>query len=145
MLNFEFLWKRLGQACSPRFAYEFSRKMFLMLHSINWSNLIVWLSLLFEILSNTCNVVVWSPVCDVIAFGINFRFQIKRFLTWPKNAKTKNPKNPKHLVNEEAFYLKLKAFHITLKGVLLKQIKPTFLEGESPTLTTTLNLVFLRL
>ena len=34
MLNFEFLEKGLGIA-SPHFVYDFSRKMFLQLHSIN--------------------------------------------------------------------------------------------------------------
>ena len=35
MLNFDFLEKGLGIAYRRHFAYDFSRKMFLMLYSIN--------------------------------------------------------------------------------------------------------------
>ena len=54
MLNFNFSEKGLGLVSPPHFMYDFSRKMFLMLHSINWANFIVWLSLLLETLSNMC-------------------------------------------------------------------------------------------
>ena len=36
MVNFNFSEKRLGLVSSPHFVYDFSRKMFLMLHAINW-------------------------------------------------------------------------------------------------------------
>ena len=42
----------------PHFVYDFSRKMFLMLHSINWPNFIVWLALLLKILGNICITIV---------------------------------------------------------------------------------------
>ena len=35
MLNFDFLEKDLGIVSPPHFAYDFLRKMFLMLYSIN--------------------------------------------------------------------------------------------------------------
>ena len=35
MLNFDFSEKGLGLVSPPHFVYDFSRKMFLMLHSIN--------------------------------------------------------------------------------------------------------------
>ena len=35
MLNFDFLEKSLEIVSSPHFVYDFSKKMFLMLHSIN--------------------------------------------------------------------------------------------------------------
>ena len=39
MLSFDFLEKGLGIVSQPNyFAYNFSRKMFLMLYSINWPN-----------------------------------------------------------------------------------------------------------
>ena len=41
MLNFEFLEKGLGIVSPPHFVYDFSRKMFLMLYSINRPNFIV--------------------------------------------------------------------------------------------------------
>ena len=40
MLKFNFLEKSLGLVSPPHFAYDFSRKMFLMLHSIHWPNFI---------------------------------------------------------------------------------------------------------
>ena len=50
MLNLDFLDKGLGIVSPVHFVYDFSKKNFLMLYSINWSNLIVWLALLLEIL-----------------------------------------------------------------------------------------------
>ena len=35
MLNFDFLEKGIGKVPPPHFAYDFLRKMFLMLYSIN--------------------------------------------------------------------------------------------------------------
>ena len=35
ILNFDFLKKGLGIVCPPHFVYDFSRKLFLMLYSIN--------------------------------------------------------------------------------------------------------------
>ena len=53
MVNFGFSGKGLRIVSPPHFVYDFSRKMFLMLYSINWPNFIVWLPLL-EIFGNTC-------------------------------------------------------------------------------------------
>ena len=58
MLNFDFLEKGLGLASLPHFVFDFSRKMFLMLHSINCPNYIVSLPLLLEILGNMCITIV---------------------------------------------------------------------------------------
>ena len=58
MLNFDFLEKGLGIVSPPHFEYDFSTKMFLMLYSINWSNLIARLSLLIKILGNMCIAIV---------------------------------------------------------------------------------------
>ena len=41
MPNFGFSEKGLGLLSPPHFVHDFSRKMFLMLHSINWPNFIV--------------------------------------------------------------------------------------------------------
>ena len=41
MLNFDFLEKSLEIVSSPRFVYDFSKKMFLMLHSINETSYIL--------------------------------------------------------------------------------------------------------
>ena len=52
MLNFDFLEKDLGIVSPLHLLYDFSRRMFLMLYSINWPNLISWLRLLLETLVN---------------------------------------------------------------------------------------------
>ena len=54
MLNFNLLENGAWLVSSPYLVYDFSRKIFLLLHSINWPNFIVWLPLLLEILSNMC-------------------------------------------------------------------------------------------
>ena len=43
MANFKFSGKCLGVVSPSYFVYDFSRKIFLMLHSINWLNFIAWL------------------------------------------------------------------------------------------------------
>ena len=54
MLNFDFLDKGQGIVSPAHFAEDFSTKMFLMLYSIDWPNLIAWLPLLLDILGNMC-------------------------------------------------------------------------------------------
>ena len=58
MLNFNFSEKGLGLVSPPHFVYDFSRKMFLMLHTTNLPNFFVWLPLLLEILDNMCVTIV---------------------------------------------------------------------------------------
>ena len=58
MLNFNFLVKGLGLVSPPRSVYDFSRKMFLMPHSINRPNSVVWLPLLLKILAKMCIAIV---------------------------------------------------------------------------------------
>ena len=88
MLNFDFLEKGLGILSLPRFLYEFLRKMFLMLYSINWPIFIAWLPLLLEILVNMYIAIVCLPVWDVIDFEINLIFLQAVFLH-EQNVKTK--------------------------------------------------------
>ena len=71
MLNFDFWENGLGIVSPPHFVYEFSRRMFLLLYSINWPNSIVWLSLLLEMLGNMCIAINSFPGCDVINSEIN--------------------------------------------------------------------------
>ena len=53
---FDFLEKGLRIVSPAHFGYDFSRKTFLMLYSINWPNFIVWLPLVLLILGNVyCN------------------------------------------------------------------------------------------
>ena len=97
MLNFYFVEKGLGIVSPPHFMYGFSRKIFLMLHSINWPNFIVWLPLLLDILGNMCIVMVRFPVCDVINFKINLIFLIKSFFCMTEKSRRKL----KYLENEK--------------------------------------------
>ena len=57
MLNFEFLVKSLGIVSPPHFVKDFSRKIFLMLYSVNWPNFIAWMLLPLEILGDMCIVI----------------------------------------------------------------------------------------
>ena len=56
IFNFDFLDNGLGIVFPPYF--DFSTKMFDISYSINWSNFIVWLSLLLEISGNMCITIV---------------------------------------------------------------------------------------
>ena len=90
MLNFDFLEKDLGIVSSPHFVYDFSRKMLLMLYSINWPNLIVWLPLLLEILGNMYIVIVCFPGFDVFQIlKLTLSFYSSRFLHDRKVIRTK--------------------------------------------------------
>ena len=79
MLNFAFSEKGMGLVSQPHFMYDLSRKMFLMLYSINWPNFVVWLSLLLEVLGIMCILIVLFPGYDVINSEINVIFLIKGF------------------------------------------------------------------
>ena len=74
-----FLEKGLGIVAPPNFVYDFSRRMFLMVYSINSLNFTVWLLSVLKILSNVYIAIVFFPGCDVINFEINFVFLIKLF------------------------------------------------------------------
>ena len=67
----------------PHFLHDFWRKIYLLLHSINWPSFIVWLHLIWQILSNMCIVIVCYPGYDVMNFKINL-FNQAVFSTWPK-------------------------------------------------------------
>ena len=99
MLNFGFSEKGLEIVSPPHFVYDFSRKIFLMLYSINWPNFIVWLSLLLHILGNMGIAIACFPGCDDLNFEINVIFLIKPFLY-----KTKKSRQAfEYLANEKNF------------------------------------------
>ena len=89
--QFKFFWKGSGLVSPPDFVYDFSRKRFLMLHSINWPNFIVWLPLLPEILGNICSTIVCWPDCDVFKafFIILKRFSAAKNCLRPESASLK--------------------------------------------------------
>ena len=87
ILNFDFLGKGLGIVSQLHFVYVFSRKVFLMLHSINRPNFIVWLPFLLEILDNiyVCQLFVKQGVMSwIIKLGF---FLIKLFLYITKKSR----------------------------------------------------------
>ena len=97
----------------PHFVYSFLRKMFPMLHSIKWQNLIFWLALLIEILGNVCIAVICFLGCDAIDFKINLIFLVKPLLYMTK----KSRKIWNILGTKRAFKVKPKAFFIIFKGL----------------------------
>ena len=107
-VNLNISEKGLGLVSQAHFVYDFSRKMFLMLHSINWENFIVWLLLLLEILGNTCIKIVCWPCCDFIKFEINLIFLIRPFWYMTKKSRQKL----KYLENKRSFWGEIKSiFH----------------------------------
>ena len=100
--------KGLGIVSQSHFVYNFSRKLFLMLYSINWLNFIVWLALILEMLGNMCMTIFCFPGCDVINFEINFVFLIKPFFYMPKI----EDKNLNILRAKRALKVKWKTFFI---------------------------------
>ena len=84
MLNFVFLEKDLGIVSPPNYVKDFSRKMFLMLDSINWLNVTAWLPIILEILVNMC-----IPGCDIMNFEIKLISLIKPFFCMTKKSKLK--------------------------------------------------------
>ena len=70
--------ERLELVFLPQFLYDFWRKIFLMLYSINWTNLITWLSLFLEILGTMCIAIICFLVYDAKNFGITLAFLSSR-------------------------------------------------------------------
>ena len=91
--SFKVFWKNKKTSRTnlflPHFLHDFWKKMLLLLYSINWQSLIVWLSLLRKILGNMCIVIVFYPGCDVINFEINLISLIKPFFCMNNKSKQK--------------------------------------------------------
>ena len=66
----QFSQSRKESGIPPYFEYDFLRKIFLMLYSINLPNKIIWLHLLLEILVIVCIVIICSPARDITNFEI---------------------------------------------------------------------------
>ena len=105
MLNFGFLEKDLGIVSPRHFVYNFIRKTFATLYSINSPNFIFWLPLLLEILCNMCITIVCFPGCGVINFENNLIFLIKTFFYICKKSRQKF----KYLENKKSFKCEIKS------------------------------------
>ena len=128
-----FYIKRFGTSL-----YASWRKIFLFLYSINWPNLVVWLPLLCDILSDMCIVIIWQSGCDAINFEINLIFLTKPFFLHDQNVKTKIyiywEQNELLRWNKKHFSSFIKSFHWNLQN--------NFLEGESSTLSNSFKVMF---
>ena len=113
MLNFNFSEKSLGLVSPPYFVYGFSRKIFFMLYSLNWPNLIPWLLLFLKIFCNTCIIIICLPGGDVLNFGINLIFLIRPFYHNTKRSRQKL----KYLENKKSFWGEIKKNLIIIKGL----------------------------
>ena len=102
--QFSFLEKSLAIVPPPQFGCDFSRKMLLMLYSINLPTLIVWLPLVFEILCNICVAIVFFPCCYVLNFKMNLIFPVKLFFCMNK----KSRQEFEYLENKKSFEDKIK-------------------------------------
>ena len=58
ILKFDILEEGPEIVSLPKFEYDLSRKSFLVLDSINWTNSIAWLPLLLEVHVNMCTAIV---------------------------------------------------------------------------------------
>ena len=105
----------MGIVSVSHFLYHFSRKMFLMLNSINWTNFLVRLPLLLETLGHVFVTIICFPGCDIINFEINLVFLIKPFFYMTENSrkKIKYVENRKILRwNKKHFLSFLKSFQL---------------------------------
>ena len=89
MLKFDFLDKGLGIVSPAHFVDDFSKKMFLMLYSINSPNFIAWLPLLLEVLDDMRITTVFYLSCDIMDFEINLIFLIESFFLHDQKVMTK--------------------------------------------------------
>ena len=117
MLNFEFLEKGLGIDSSSHFMYDLSRKIFVMLCSINWLKFIFWFPLLLEIFNNMFITFVSFPGFNIIILEINLIFLIKPF-SWV----TKKSRQKMNYFENEFLRWSNKHFSSFLKGFQLSKI-----------------------
>ena len=123
-INLNFSEKGLELVSPPHFVYGFSRKVFFMLHSMNWPNFIVWLPLLHEILDYMCITIIYWPGYDVMKFEINLTF-----LTMPFYYMTKKKVKTKTEISWERKELlgwNKNHFSSLLKGFQLLKISQTW-------------------
>ena len=111
MFNFDFK-KGSGSSFSTTFSVWFSRKIFFILHSINYTNFIVWLPLLhWDISKNVCCNFRYQ-FCDVINFEIYLSFLTKPFSSMSKSSEQKL----KYLKKERTFSGEMKTIFRLFKG-----------------------------
>ena len=116
--NISDCWFSLGLVSLTYFGCDFSRKYLLWYFPLTDQ---ILLSVCFYFLQYMyCKF--FSPACDVISSEISLSFHVKSFFTQTKS----HNKNFNISWSKRAF--------LNLKGLLLKQLKITFLKVEGPTL-----------
>ena len=97
--------------------------------------------------NNSAIFILWSPLpldigrlvfCNYLFSSIlklTLPFWSSHFPTWPKKSEQKF----KYLTSAKRFFGKIKIIFHPFKRLSLEQIKPTCLEGESPTLSEVIN------
>ena len=97
---------------------------FLTLYSINWPNVIAWVPLLWDIGQYAyCNCLLTNI--------INFKTDLSLLIQPLSNINKKSGQKLKNIKNKKSYYNEIKCIFIIFKGLLLKQIKPTFLDDKS--------------
>ena len=116
-----------------------------MLYSINWPNFIIWSSLLLEVSGKMC-IFICCPFCDVMNLKLALVFWPSHFPTRPKAKQAfKCLKNVKRFLDEmkRIFHHFWRALIKVSKTIVIRNgnfpflmtmVKPTFMEGENPTL-----------
>ena len=79
MLDFDFFRKGSRSRPARHFVYDLSRKILLILYSINRPNFMALLPLRLEILSNICIIIICFSVYEVMNFEISLSFLISSF------------------------------------------------------------------
>ena len=108
----------------------FWRKIFILLYFINWPNFIIWLPLLYEYWAICLSQLLFNQVVTSWILKLTLSFLWSRFSYITK----KSWQKLKYLENEKSFWDGIKSIFHHFKGLSMKQITETFLEGESPTL-----------
>ena len=98
-------YKGIELVSLPHFGQDIRRKLFLSLYYITWSNFIVGLHLIHEILCTMCIIIVCWPSHDVINFEINVISLIKSFTCRTKKSRQKY----KYLENKKSFSNEIKS------------------------------------
>ena len=108
----------------------FWRKIFILLYFITWRNFIIWSPLLYEYWAICLSQLFFNQVVTSWILKLTLSFLSSRFSYITK----KSWRKLKYLKNEKSFWDGIKSIFHHFKGLSMKQITETFLEGESPTL-----------
>ena len=119
---FQKIKRGLELASLSHLLHNFWRKILLLLYSINWPNLIVWLPLLCKILGNMCVAIFCKTGYGVMNFEVNLIFLNKLFFLHDQKIVTKTWISRE----QKSFYDEIKSNFHHFKGLSIKQITQIF-------------------